>query len=83
MAALDDPAAGFAPGIKTKMIAAADYLAVAPQVVAVARDVTLPAIDGPLPAHGPGDPDAVATFAERYNLGGATKRLIDAMASVA
>ncbi len=42
VAALDDPAAGFAPGLRTKLIAAADYLAVAPKVVEVARDVALP-----------------------------------------
>jgi 5'-3' exonuclease len=47
--ALDDPAAGFAPGLRTKLIAAADYLKVAPTVVRVARDIALPPLDTALP----------------------------------
>ena len=49
LAALDDPAAGFAPGLRTKLIAAKDYLAVAPTVVRVALDVPLPELDPALP----------------------------------
>jgi 5'-3' exonuclease len=83
IAALDDPAAGFAPGLKTKLVAAGDYLAVAPKVVAVARDVPLPAIDDALSTSGPKDAAALLRLAETYNLASATKRLVDAIATVA
>jgi 5'-3' exonuclease len=81
VAALDDPTAGFAPGVKTKLVAAADYLAVAPTVVAVARDVALPDIDASLPPNGPKDADALLRLAEAYNVASATKRLVDAIAN--
>jgi 5'-3' exonuclease len=80
MSAIDDKEAGFAPGLRTKLHAAADYLAKAPTVVRVARDVALPALDTRLPAT-PGDPDKVAELAQRWNLGGSVKRLTEALAS--
>jgi 5'-3' exonuclease len=76
--ALDDPDAGFAPGVRTKLAAARDYLAVAPAVVAVARDVKLPKLDTTLP-DAPRDGDALLALAERYNLAGSARRLIDAL----
>jgi 5'-3' exonuclease len=83
IAALDDPAAGFAPGVKAKLVAAADYLAVAPTVVEVARDVKLPAFDCALPPNGPKDADALLKLAETYNLASPTRRIVDAIAGVA
>jgi 5'-3' exonuclease len=83
VAALDDPAAGFAPGLRAKLQAAAGYLAVAPKVVEVARDVALPDTDMTLSTSGPRDADALMRLAEAYNLAGATKRLVDAIAGVA
>jgi 5'-3' exonuclease len=77
-AALDDPAAGFAPGLRTKLVAAAAYLDVAPAVVRVARDVALPALDPALPK-APADPDRLLELASTWNLAGATKRLVDAV----
>jgi 5'-3' exonuclease len=82
VAASGDPASGFAPGLRAKLTAAADYLVAAPKVVAVARDVTLPDLDTRLPTHGPRHPDQVIELAERYNLASPTKRLVDAIASV-
>jgi 5'-3' exonuclease len=82
IAALDDAKAGFAPGLRTKLLAAADYLAVAPKVVEVARDVTLPAIDAALPDAGPKHPDALFQLAESHNLASSTKRLVDAIAGL-
>jgi 5'-3' exonuclease len=78
VAALDDPAAGFAPGVRSKLVAARDYLKVAPTVVRVARDVPLPALDTTLPS-APVDPDALMELAERWNLAGACRRLVDAI----
>jgi 5'-3' exonuclease len=82
LAALDDPASGFAPGLRTKLRAGADYLAVAPKVVEVARDVPIPDRDFALPSDGPRDPDELIRLAGAFNLAGSTKRLVDAIAGV-
>lgn len=79
LAALDDPAAGFAPGLRAKLSAAREYLAVAPTVVRVALDVPLPALPTDLPA-APADPARLLDLAERWNLAGAVRRLVDALA---
>jgi 5'-3' exonuclease len=79
LAAVDDGAAGFAPGLRTKLAAARDYLAAAPTVVRVARDLPLPALDPALPA-APVDPDRLLALAETWNLAGPCRRLVDAIA---
>jgi 5'-3' exonuclease len=79
-AATKDPGAGFAPGLRAKIVAAGDYLDVAPTVVRVARDIALPELDAKLPA-GPVDPDRLLSLADTWNLAGPTKRIVDAMAS--
>ena len=56
MAALDAGDAAMPAGARLKLDAARDYLAVAPAVVEVARDVPLPAYDDLLP-RAPKDPD--------------------------
>ncbi|SNT63733.1 5'-3' exonuclease [Asanoa hainanensis] len=78
LAALDDPKAGFAPGLRGKLDAARDYLAVAPTVVKVARDVELPNVDAALPT-APADGDALLDLAEKWNLAGPCRRLVDAI----
>jgi 5'-3' exonuclease len=79
LAAVDDPEAGFAPGLRAKLSAARDYLAVAPTVVRVARDVPLPEHLRPdLPAV-PVDADGLMALAERWNLAGPCHRLVDAL----
>ncbi|WP_432050189.1 5'-3' exonuclease [Verrucosispora sp. NA02020] len=80
LAALDDPASGFAPGLRTKLDAARDYLAVAPKVVRVALDVPLPSLPTELPT-APADPERLVELAERWNLAGSTRRLVDALAN--
>ncbi|PZG01600.1 5'-3' exonuclease [Micromonospora deserti] len=80
LAALDDPAAGFAPGLRTKLTAARDYLAVAPKVVRVALDVPLPPLRTELPT-APADPERLLELAERWNLAGPARRLLDALAT--
>jgi 5'-3' exonuclease len=57
-----------------KLHAAADYLDAAPVVVAVARQIDLPAVDGELPRR-PADPDALATLAEAHGLQSSVRRL--------
>jgi hypothetical protein len=80
MDALRDEDADFAPGLRTKLLAASAYLAVAPQVVRVARDVKLPELDTTLPA-APRDGDRVIALAEQWGLAGAVRRLVDACAA--
>ena len=79
LAALDDRDAGFAPGLRTKLEAARDYLAVALPVCKVALDVKLPDFDPALPT-APRDGEALLALAERWNLAGSARRLVDALA---
>ena len=73
-----DPDADLGPGPRGKIKAAADYLAVAPTVVAVARDIDLDrtGMDRPVT---PRDPDLVARLAERYALESPATRLVEAL----
>lgn len=82
VAALDDPAAPFASGVRAKLTAARDYLTVAPKVVAVARDVKMPTLDAHLPKDGPVDPGTLMALAERHNVAGPVRRLVDAIAGL-
>jgi 5'-3' exonuclease len=79
LAALDDADAGFAPGVRTKLDASRDYLAKALPVCQVALDVKLPDFDPALP-RAPKDADALLALAERWNLAGSARRLVDALA---
>ena len=80
LAALDDSDSSFAPGLRAKLAAARDYLAVAPTVVRVALDVPLPELPTALPT-APADPDRLLELAERWNLAGSARRLVDALAA--
>jgi 5'-3' exonuclease len=80
LAALDDPSAGFAPGLRTKLLGAGDYLAVAPKVVRVAPDAPLPPFTPALPAV-PVDAEALMALAQRWNLAGSCRRLVDAISA--
>ncbi|MET8044064.1 5'-3' exonuclease [Micromonospora sp. NPDC005215] len=80
LAALDDSDSSFAPGLRTKLAAARDYLGVAPTVVRVALDVPLPELPTALPT-APVDPDRLLDLAGRWNLAGSTRRLVDALAA--
>lgn len=76
IAAAQDPGSDLAPGPRGKIIDAADYLAVAPQVVAVARELDLPREGCELPVE-PADPDRVAALAEQWSLATPTERLVN------
>ncbi len=69
-----DPTSEMSPSPRRKILDAADYLAVAPTVVAVARDAALPPYDAMLPSS-PRDPALVDALAERYNLTSPLQRL--------
>lgn len=78
LAAAEDPGSDLGPNPRAKILAAADYLAVAPQVVAVARDLDLGDVDTTLP-RSPADPDWVLALAERWNLESSMARAVTAL----
>jgi 5'-3' exonuclease len=78
LAAVEDPDSDLGPGPRAKIRAAADYLAVAPKVVAVARDLDLDRSGTACPVTPP-DPDRVIALAERYNLESPAARLVQAL----
>ncbi|WP_017935389.1 5'-3' exonuclease [Nocardioides sp. Iso805N] len=80
-AAALDPAAAMTPGLRAKLLAAEDYLEVAPTVVAVARDVDLDRAGTALP-HAPADPERLAELAERFNLASPVDRLTKVLAAL-
>ncbi|QZY30845.1 5'-3' exonuclease [Nocardioides coralli] len=79
LAAAEDPDADLGPNPRSKIRAAADYLAVAPRVVAVARDIELHDHDATLPRE-PRDPELVKALAEEFNLEGPLTRLVETLA---
>ena len=78
LAAVDDPDADLAPGPRRKLADAADYLAVAPIVVRVARDLDLGDRDLRLP-HTPADPDRLVELSTRWGLDSPVARLVDTL----
>ena len=78
VAAAHDPASDMGPGPRGKIKAAADYLAVAPEVVAVRRDLDLGSPDLTRPRT-PVDHAAVVALDERWGLGSSAVRLVEAM----
>jgi 5'-3' exonuclease len=78
-AAAAEPFSKLTPARRRNILAAADYLEVAPKVVRVATDVPLPVFDPALPPV-PEHPGALQELAERWGLGGSLSRLLDALA---
>ncbi|MBB0245473.1 flap endonuclease, partial [Streptomyces alkaliphilus] len=79
-AAALDPASRLTPARRRNLLAAADYLDVAPRVVEVADDLPLPRID-PAPPGTPADPAALEVLAQRWGLGGSLRRLLETLAA--
>ncbi len=81
--ALDSRSTGLAPGVRTKLANARDYLLVAPRVVRVATDAPVavePAGDGTLPTE-PVDPEALSDMVRAHGIGGPVARLVQAIES--
>jgi len=78
IAAAADPDSEMGPGPRGKIKAAADYLAVAPRVVAVRRDLDLGGPDLTRPRT-PADHDAVVALDARWGLGSSAVRLVEAL----
>lgn len=78
MAAIDRPTARLTPTQRKRLHESRPYLAVAPEVVGVARDVPLPRVDPALP-RAPRDPAALDALAQRWGLGGSLTRLLSTL----
>jgi len=68
---------GISPGQLAKLVAAHDYLAVAPTVVDVVRDIPLADVDDTLPSQ-PADVPALAELADRWGLRSSLNRVLAA-----
>jgi 5'-3' exonuclease len=81
IAAAADPDSDLAPGPRLRIKDAAAYLAVAPTVVAVARDIDLPrGVALALPS-APADPEVLAVLTERWGIGSSVQRLTGVLAN--
>jgi 5'-3' exonuclease len=78
IAAANDPDADLGPAPRRRIKDAADYLAVAPTVVAVVRDLDLGPYDATLPRT-PAHPDRVVELDQRWGLGSSAVRLVEAL----
>ncbi len=81
LAAADDPAANLAPSPRRKIKDAADYLAVAPEVVAVARHLDLGSPDLTLPLT-PVDPEGLTRLSHQWGLDSPAARLVETLTSL-
>ncbi|GAA3552779.1 5'-3' exonuclease [Microlunatus spumicola] len=81
LAAASAPETRVSPSVRAKLHAAIDYLAVAPEVVSVARDLDLGVTldDLVLPTE-PANPELFAALTERLGLGTSATRVLAAMA---
>ncbi len=68
-------------GSRTKLEAGRDYLAVAPMVVAVAKDAPLPSYDDAIPRL-PRDPDRLVELSQRWGLDSPLNRVLAAFEAV-
>jgi 5'-3' exonuclease len=82
-AAAADPASAMKPALRARFAAATDYLAVAPKVVEVVRDLPLPAVDARLRVPDDARRAALDALAGRWALGGSLDRALAAIASAA
>lgn len=73
-----DRGEGMTAGIRAKLAAARDYLAVAPRVVEVVRDLELGDVPARITAP---DEAAIAKLSERWNLGSSATRAVTALSA--
>ena len=82
LAAAEDPTSSMAPAVRRKLRDATAYLAVAPKVVEVVRDLAVPEFDCTLPA-APRDPERLLELSDRWGLDSPLNRLLAALSEVA
>ena len=79
IAAAEDSTSGMKPAARARFAAARDYLAVAPTVVEVVRDLPLPDVDARLAPLTDEQRETLSALSERYGLGGSLDRLLTAL----
>jgi 5'-3' exonuclease len=79
VAAAADPASKLASGVRAKLLAAADYLEVAPTVVEVVRNITVADFDAEIRPLSPQQRERVEHLAETWSLGSAVPRVLAAL----
>lgn len=78
LAAASDDTTSLNPGLRRKILAAADYLAAADPAVRLIHEVSLPEYDDRIPT-APVDPEALVDLADRYRLDSPVNRLLGAL----
>ena len=78
VAAARDGADGFPAGARAKILAAADYLAVAPAVVRVRTDADVPTVADVLPTH-VAEPERLLDLADRHGIASSVNRVLAAV----
>ncbi|MGH3471318.1 MAG: 5'-3' exonuclease [Nocardioidaceae bacterium] len=76
-----DPGSTLSSGVRAKLLASTDYLAVAPVVVEVARAADLPDADPRLPDLTPDQIAEAEALSKRYELGSSMTRAIEAIST--
>ncbi|WP_310135018.1 5'-3' exonuclease [Leifsonia shinshuensis] len=79
VAAAEDSSSGMKPAARARFAAARDYLAVAPRVVEVVRDLPLPEVDARLAPPSAEQRAALTALSEKWGLGGSLDRLLTAL----
>ncbi|HEU4807285.1 MAG TPA: 5'-3' exonuclease [Homoserinimonas sp.] len=82
VAAAADPGSGMAAPLRAKMVAAADYLLVAPAVVRVVRDLQLPEFDARIRPSTPEQSAELDRLSADWGLGSSLKRARDALSAL-
>ncbi len=77
--AANDAGTPLSPAVRTRLLAAADYLAVAPRVVEVARDLAFGAFDARIRPLDDSRLAAAGALSERWALGGSLERALRAL----
>ena len=81
IAAAADSATPLSPAVRAKLLAASDYLAVAPTVVEVVRTLDLPEVDARIRPLSAAQVDSAHAFSERWGLDSALGRILAALPS--
>jgi len=83
VAAAADPEVKLSASVRAKILAAADYLLVAPKVVKVVRDLDLPAFDARIRQSTPEQVAELDRLTEEWGLSSSMKRAREALAALA
>ena len=83
VAAAADPEVRLSASVRAKILAAADYLLVAPKVVKVVRDLDLPAFDARIRQSTPEQVAELDRLTEEWGLSSSMKRAREALAALA